>query len=166
MESVTDAAPTFAGRFRRAVITAGMILSLASSAAFAQAAPAAPAAPRAFQEQDAAGVMDRLRQALETENRTRLYKLFDNSRMPGFALFRDEVAQFFGQYQAPRVAYRINQVSQDGALGAITAEFIMEALPLTDGLPALHRRAQMRLVTSWDGKEWKVADLSPRSLFR
>lgn len=86
--------------------------------------------------------------------------------MPGFAVFRDELAQFFGQYRAPRVEYQITQVSQDGALGAVVAEFVIEAPPATDGLPILHRRAQLRLVTSWDGKEWKIVDLSPRTLFR
>ena len=111
-------------------------------------------------------MMDRFRQALESESRSRTLKLFDGTRMPGFAVFRDELAQFFGQYQAPRIEYHVTQVSQDGALGAIVAEFAIEALPVTDGLPALHRRAQVRLVTSWDGKEWKIADLSPRSLFR
>ena len=48
----------------------------------------------------------------------------------------------------------------------VVAEFAIEAPPTTDGLPALRRRAQLRLVTSWDGKEWRIADLSPRTLFR
>lgn len=123
-------------------------------------------APHTFQQQDAVNVMERLRQAIESESRSRTWKLFDSARMPDFALFRDEVTQFFAQYQAPRVDYKINQVSQDGALGAIVVEFVMEAEPWNSGQPALHRRAQVRLVTSWDGKEWKIADFSPRSLFR
>lgn len=147
------------------VVMAALVAS--SRAASAQTSPPSPpAALRTFQDQDAANLMDRFRQALESENRGRTLKLFDSSRMPGFAVFRDEVSQFFAQYQPPRVDYHIQQVSQDGALGAIVAEFVMEAIPWTDGQPALHRRSQVRLITSWDGKEWKFADLSPRTLFR
>jgi hypothetical protein len=159
--------PKLAGRLpRAAMMTAFALLCLAPAAGSAQTSPAASAAPRSFQEQDAVTVMDRFRQALESESRSRTLKLFDGSRMPGFAVFRDEVTQFFAQYRAPRVEYQITQVSQDGALGAIVAEFAIEAPPTTDGLPALRRRAQLRLVTSWDGKEWRITDLSPRTLFR
>lgn len=148
------------------MIAAFALLCLAPDQAFTQTSPAASPVPRSFREQDAVTVMDRFRQALESESRSRTLKLFDGSRMPGFAVFRDEVTQFFGQYRAPRVEYQITQVSQDGALGAIVAEYAIEAPPITDGLPALHRRAQLRLVTSWDGKEWRITDLSPRALFR
>jgi hypothetical protein len=112
--------------------------------------------------------MNRFRQALESENRGRTLKLFDGSRMPGFAVFRDEVTQFFSRYSSPRVGYQVLQVSQDGPLGAIVAEFAIEASAATDGQPAIHRRAQLRLVTTWDAKEntWKIADLSPRELFQ
>ena len=157
--------PTAASGLRRVSSLAVLVLLCLAPGASAQVATGSPAA-HTFQEQDAVSVMDRFRQALESESRSRTLKLFDGSRMPGFAVFRDELAQFFGQYQAPRVGYHVTQVSQDGALGAIVAEVQMEALPVTDGLPPLHRRAQIRVVTSWDGKEWKIADLSPRSLFR
>ena len=110
--------------------------------------------------------MDHLRQALGSENRSRTLKLFDASRMPAFPVFRDELSQFFARNQPPSVDYHIQQVSQDGALGAIIAEVVMEAAPWTDGQPALHRRAQVRLIASWDGKEWKIADFSPRSFFQ
>jgi hypothetical protein len=145
---------------------AGFLVLCALSLPVRAQVPDPSGAPRVFQEQDAVNLTDRLRQALESESRSRMLKLFDASRMPGFALFRDEITQFFEQYQAPRIEYRISQVSRDGALGAVVGEFVMEAEPRTGGQPALHRRAQVRLVTSWDGKEWKIADLSPRSLFR
>lgn len=134
--------------------------------AFAQNAPLPAQPARTFSDQDAASLMTRFRQALENENRNRFLKLFDSSRMPSFPVFRDEVSQFFARYQPPQVDYSISQVSQDGALGAIIAEFTMQTTPWTGGQPDLHRRAQIRLVTSWDGKEWKIADLSPREIFQ
>jgi len=86
--------------------------------------------------------------------------------MPGFPVFRDEVSQFLERYQPPQVDYSISQVSQDGALGAIVAEITLEAVPWTDGQPVLHRRAQVRLIASWDGKQWRIVDISPRDLFQ
>jgi hypothetical protein len=135
-----------------------------SPPAAAQATPPVP--EKVFQDQDAAALMSRFRQALENENRNRFLKLFDSARMPGFPVFRDEVSQFLERYQPPQINYSISQVSQDGALGAIVAEITLEATPWTDGQPVLHRRSQVRLVTSWDGKQWRIADLSPRDLFQ
>ena len=117
-------------------------------------------------EQDAVRVLDRMRQSLEANSRSKFLKLFDAARMPGYPAFRDEVSQFFLQYEGFRVQYRLEQVSQDADLGAAVCDFTLEALSSNDGLPALRRNAQMRLVLSRDGKDWKIADLSPRSFFR
>jgi hypothetical protein len=147
-------------------LVALVMVSLSTGTLLAQTPPPAQPGARTFTDQDAASLMDRFRQALQSGNRSRTLKLFDNVRMPGFPVFRDELSQFFARYQPPTSDYRISQISQDGALGAVVAEFTMEAVPWTDGQPVLHRRTQVRLVTSWDGKEWKIADLSPRSLFQ
>lgn len=163
---MTPSARSIAGKLSAIAVLAAILANCIPSAL--PQTPAAPGASHPFEEQDAVAVMDHFRRALEGESRTRVLKLFDSTRMPDYAIFRDQVTQFYEQYQAPTVTYRINQVSQDQALGAIVADFILEALPLTDGLPTLHRRVQLRLVLSWDAKdkEWKIADLAPRSLFR
>lgn len=53
-----------------------------------------------FSHADAARVLDGLRQALESNNQRPLLKLFDAARMPDYPVFRDQVAQFFDEYEA------------------------------------------------------------------
>ena len=155
-----------ASAFASVLILGALVLVAFLPNARAQSQPSFTQPTRTFGEQDAAALMTRFRQTLENENRNRFLKLFDSSRMPSFPVFRDEVSQFFARYQPPQINYSIDQVSQDGPLGAVIAEFTMQATSWTDGQPDLHRRAQIRLVTSWDGKEWKIADLSPREIFQ
>jgi hypothetical protein len=123
-------------------------------------------AVNSFAEKDALQVMDGLRKALESESRSHLLAMFDSKRMPGFAVFRDQVTQFFEQYQSFQVRYHVSQVAQDGEFGSIVTEFFVQALPATDGLPGLRRRVQMHLVVARDSGVWKITDLSPRSIFQ
>lgn len=116
-----------------------------------------------FAEADAVRVLDGLRQALESNSRSRFLKMFDAQRMPGYAAFRDEVDEFFATYDSMRMNYHMSQVAIDGEFGAVVAQITIEATP-RDGTPSLRRDAQVRLVLSWDGKAWKIADLAPRGL--
>jgi hypothetical protein len=117
----------------------------------------------AFTEADAVRLMDELRQALEADNRSRFLKIFDAKRMPGYAAFRDQVAEFFGKYDAFEARYHVTQVAMDGQLGALLADFEFDAKPSDGVTPNVRRRVPLRLVTGWDGKQWKILDLSPRS---
>lgn len=121
---------------------------------------------KAFTEHDALQVMDGLRKSLESENRTHLLAMFDAKRMPGFAAFRDQVAQFFTHYQSFRVNYHVAQTAQDGEFGSMLSEFVIEAQPVSAGLPGLRRRAQLHLILAWNGSAWKITDLSPREVFQ
>ena len=133
-----------------------------------QSTPAAAASSPAktLTEKEAAHVMDGMRKALESNRPNRLTAMFDPARMPEFPVFRDQLEQFFTRYESVRVRYHVDQIAQDGGFGSIVSEFFLEALPVSDGLPGLRRRAQMRVVLAWDGSEWKIADLSPRNFFQ
>src|SRR5713226_4543998 len=119
-----------------------------------------------FSDADAARVLDGLRQALESNNERRLLKLFDAARMPDYPAFRDQVAQFFDEYEAFQVHYHITQVSTEGRVGVATADFELEATPSRATSPNVRRNVQLRLVLAWDGKQWRMIDLAPRGLFR
>lgn len=129
-------------------------------------ASAGSAATKPFTENDALPVMDGLRKALEAESRGRLLAMFDAKRMPGFAAFRDQLAQFFAQYQSFRINYHVTQTAQDGEFGSIVSEFVVEAQSTSQGLPALRRRVQLHLILAWNGSAWKITDLSPREVFQ
>ena len=119
-----------------------------------------------FADADAARVMDAVRQALETGSRSRFLKLFDARRMPGYAAFRDQVAEFFEGYVGFQVQYHLTQITMDRDLGGLMADVVIDALPADRVTPNVRRNAQLRLVLAWDGKCWRIADWSPRSLLR
>ena len=119
--------------------------------------------PPAFAEADAVRLLDELRRALETENRSRFLKAFDAKRMPGYAAFRDQVASFFARYGEFAVRYHVTQMTMDGDLGGAMADFEFDARPVDGVSPNIRRRVSLRLVCAWDGKQWKIVDLSPRN---
>src|SRR6266852_5099323 len=107
-----------------------------------------------FSEADAARVFDGLRQALESNSERRLLKLFDAARMPDYPACRDQVAQFFDEYESFQVRYHIAQVSSEGRVGVATADFEVEATPSRGTSPNVRRNVQLRLVLAWDGRQW------------
>ena len=131
-----------------------------------QAATAAPSPRPLFAEADAARILNEIRTALEANRRNHLLRLFDARRMPNYAEFRDEVVAFFEKYDSFQVQYQLKQVRMDGEFGAVLADFVLEAAPPIAGSPNLRRNVPVRLITAWDGKQWKIVDLSPRNLFQ
>jgi SnoaL-like domain len=118
-----------------------------------------------FSEADAAGVMGRFRQALESDSERGLMRLFDAGKMQDYPAFRDQIAQFFDKYEAFQVQYRIRQVSAEEHVGVALVDFQLEATPNREASPNVRRNAQLRLVLAWEGKQWKIVDLEPRGLF-
>ncbi|MBZ5597768.1 MAG: nuclear transport factor 2 family protein [Acidobacteriia bacterium] len=118
-----------------------------------------------FSDADAARVLDRFRQALESYNQRGLLKLFDAGKMPDYPAFRDQVQQFFDKYEAFQVQYRITQVSDEEHVGVALADFQVEATPNEEASPNVRRQVQLRLVLAWEEKKWKIVDLAPRGLF-
>jgi hypothetical protein len=130
----------------------------------AQSSPV-PRDSKEFHEQDARQVMEGIRKSFEANNRNRLIGLFDSKRMPEFAAFRDQVSQLFVQYESFQVRYHVDQISQEGEFGSIVAEFVLQAVPVSDRQADLRRRTQLHLIVAWDGTTWKIADISPRTVF-
>ena len=139
--------------------------SLGSLAVGQQQVPAKtePKSLPVFAEADAVRLMDEVRQALESNNRNGFLKLFDAKRMPGYTVFRDQVAEFFGRYNAFQTQYHVMQVARDGELGAMLATFEIDAGPNDGVTPNVRRSVSLRLITAWDGKKWRIVDLSPRT---
>jgi len=119
-----------------------------------------------FTEADAVRVLDQMRQAFESHNRSRFLKLFDTRRMPGFAVFRDEMDEFFETYHSIRMNYQLTQVTTDGEFGGLMMNMTLEAAPSEAGTPGVRRDVQARFLLAWDGKGWRIADLAPRNLFK
>ena len=149
-----------------AVVVLCLLLPLVSAASGQDTAQAAKADPKGhppFGETDAIAVLEQLRRALESNNSGHFLKTFDAKRMPGYAAFRDQVAEFFGRYDAFVVRYHLTQISMDGEFGAALADFEFDASPRDGVTPNVRQRVQLRLVCGWDGRQWRIVDLSPRS---
>jgi hypothetical protein len=149
-----------------AVVVLCLLLPLASATVGQDPARAAKADSKghpSFGDTDAIAVLEKLRRALESNNSGRFLKTFDAKRMPGYAAFRDQVAEFFGRYDAFVVRYHLTQISMDGEFGAALADFEFDASPRDGVTPNVRQHVQLRLVCGWDGRQWRIVDLSPRS---
>jgi hypothetical protein len=159
----------FRRRFISAIVFVGFLLGGAGELSAQDAkrdAPTDAAVRPLFTETDAVRLMDGMRQALESNNRSQFLKLFDAKRMPSYAVFRDQVADFFGRYDAFVVHYHVTQVAMDGEFGAALANFELDARPSDGVTPNVRTSAALRLVTAWDGKQWRIVDISPRNRLR
>jgi hypothetical protein len=58
------------------------------------------------------------------------------------------------------------QTGMEGNDAVALADFGLDGTAASDDAPDLRRHAQLRLVLGWDGKKWKIIDLSPRALFQ
>lgn len=155
-----------------------LLLTLAAAAAFiavrrpaiardTKAAPpeSTPGSP-AFSEADAVRVLSDVRQGMETDNPRRFLKPFDAKKMPGFAAFRDQIAEFFQKYSPIRMNYRVTQVTTGGEFGSAAVEIALDASARQGTTSNLRATVAVRVVFAWDGKTWKIVDWSPREMFR
>ena len=117
-----------------------------------------------FSEADAARLLTEVQEALEGDSQRGFLKLFDGRRMPNYAAFQDQVAEFFEKYEAFRFRYHVTQASSEHAVGIALADVEVELTPAGANVPNVRKAAQLRLVTAWDGKAWKILDWSPRSI--
>lgn len=120
-------------------------------------------APSAFSEDDALRILDHLSQSLESNNQDGFLKAFDPGQMPSWNEFREQIASFFTAYQEFVTHYHLRQVSMDGDHAVVLADFELQ-VRAAQGQP-FRKQAQLRLVLAWNGKEWKIVDLSPRAFF-
>jgi hypothetical protein len=153
------------------LLSLGILISLCpatpgqSSPPGAQAREAAPASP-SFADSDAVTIFNGLQQAIESLNRKRFFDKFDATKMVDFPAFRTQVSDLFQRYDSLAVTYHLTQTGMEGNNAVALADFGLDGIAASEDMPDLRRQAQLRLVLAWNGKEWKIVDLSPRALFQ
>ena len=147
------------------VTVATVCLSLRAQDARNAPEKSAPAAP-AFSETDVVRVLDALRRGMESDNPRRFLKPFDARKMPGFAAFRDQIAEFFETYGPIRMNYHVTQVTNDADFGAAVVEIMLDGAARQGATSNIRKTVSTRVVFGWDGKTWKIVDWSPREMFR
>lgn len=129
-------------------------------------APQEPSTAPTFTPDDALHIFDTLQAALQSYDRKKFLAGFDAARMPNFPAFRDQIKNLFARYDSFTVTYQLAQTGMEASEGVALADFGLDATPNSDEMPDLRHHTQLRLVLAWDGKEWKIIDLSPRAVFQ
>ena len=124
-----------------------------------------PAAVPAFTEEDAVSVLDNLQAALQSYNRKKFLAQFNAARMPNFSAFQTEINGLFERYDSFTVTYHLVENPIQNGNGIALADFGLDATSTVNDTLDLRRQSQLRIVLAWNGKEWKIVDLSPRAMF-
>ncbi len=109
-------------------------------------------------------ILATLQSALQSYNRKRFLAAFDAAAMPDFPAFRNQVGNLFDRYDSFTITYHVLQTAMEGSNGIVLADFGVDGTSIDEDQPDLRRHAQLRLVLGWNGKEWKIVQLSPRAL--
>lgn len=125
-----------------------------------------PQAAPLFGDDDALTIFDNLQAALQSYNRKKFLGAFDSTQMPSFPVFRTEINNLFARYDSFTVTYHLAQTSVENGKGVALADFGLDATSDSDEILDLRRHAQLRILVAWNGKEWKIVDLSPRTIFQ
>jgi len=155
---------------RGAILIVGIVMLFSPLAAAQktppQSGPPSPTVAPAFSDNDALTVFDNLEATLESYNRKKFLAAFDAAKMPNFPAFRDQINRLFERYDSFTVTYHLAQTAMEGSNGVALADFGLDGTSNSEGMRDLRRQARLRLVVAWNGKEWRIVDLSPRAVFQ
>ncbi len=155
-----------------------LILAMATAIVSAgQALPPANAQPRPGPETAVSGdqpfslavadaLLSGLRDGLVSQNAKRALQGFAREQVPGFQRLADDFDTLFANYDSVRMRYHIVQAvtEADGQRGTAMVNLTLEATPRSLE-PAQRHSGQVRLEFARSGKQWKIVNVQPRSLF-
>lgn len=125
-----------------------------------------PASAPAFTDEDALSALDNLQAALQSYNRKKFLAQFDSGKMPNFPAFQNAIKELFDRYDSFTVTYHLTESSMQNGNGVALADFGLDGTAASEDAVDLRRHTQLRIVLAWNGKEWKIVDLSPRAVFQ
>jgi hypothetical protein len=129
-------------------------------------APQPSVASPAFTDEDAVSVFDNLQAALQSYNRKKLLAQFDAAKMLNFSAFQTEIKGLFDRYDSFAVTYHLLESAVQNGQGIALADFGLDGTASSDEGIDLRRHTQLRVVVEWNGKQWKIVELSPRAVFQ
>ncbi|HYL93023.1 MAG TPA: hypothetical protein VEW69_07680 [Alphaproteobacteria bacterium] len=139
-------------------------LSSALTALPAQITSPAMSAPSTFSDSAASHLLDQIRGGLEGHSQKTLLSAFEISRMTDGVSFRQQIAAFFGHYEAVRVYFKQQKIFMDGAHGVVVIKVDMEATPQGNALP-VRKSAELSFLAENGPSGWKFIDVQPRGFF-
>jgi hypothetical protein len=131
--------------------------------------PAANAALRTgestFTDREASQLINQIADALGSHNTRKMLAVFDTSKMPGGPAFRQQISSFFSHTATIRVHFNLLQAGPEEGRNFVAVDAEMEADPIDDRLPPVHKQTQLRFLAEVSGGVWKFTDVQPRTFF-
>jgi hypothetical protein len=118
-----------------------------------------------FTDREAAQLLSQIADALGSHNRKKMLAAFDTDKMTGGPAFRQQINSFFSQTTNIRMHFNLVQVSPEEGRNIVSVDVEMEADPVDDRLPPVHKQAQLRFLAESSGNVWKFTDVQPRAFF-
>lgn len=149
-----------------------VVIALCIPSAAAQEKPPSTQPPQsatatpAFSDEEATHVLDNLQAALQSYNRKKFLAQFDSAKMANFSAFQNEIKALFDKYYSFTVTYHLTESAIENGNGVALADFGLDGTASSEDGIDLRRHTQLRVVVAWNGKEWKIVDLSPRAVFQ
>lgn len=144
---------------------ATLVLTLALTSGAQAGGGQKPAAAPAFSDEEATSVLDDLQAALQSYNRKKFLAQFNSAKMPDYSSFQNGINGLFARYDSFTVTYHLLESAMQDGKGVVLADFGLDATSTENDTLDLRRHTQLRIVVAWNGREWKIVELSPRAMF-
>ena len=110
--------------------------------------------------------VEKMRSGLEQHNVQIMLAAFDESTMPNYAQFREQLRTYFQQNESFRVRTRVRGTERSGESASSLVELELEAQPAGGNGPVTRKSGQLRIELVRAGNEWKIRELTPRSFLQ
>jgi hypothetical protein len=110
--------------------------------------------------------VEKMRSGLEQHNVQIMLAAFDESTMPNYAQFREQLRTYFQQNESFRVRTRVRGTERSAESASSLVELELEAQPAGGNGPVTRKSGQLRIELVRAGNEWKIRELTPRSFFQ
>jgi hypothetical protein len=118
-----------------------------------------------FTDRDASLLLSQIADGLGGHNARKMLGAFDIGKMTGGPAFRQQVSSFFSQTATIRAHFNLVQTGLEQGRNFATVDAEIEAAPLDDRLPPIHKQAQLRFLAEGSDGAWKFTDVQPRTFF-
>ena len=121
--------------------------------------------PETFSEELAERLTQQIGDGLRQHNARRLLSAFDPDAMVGYANFQSQVEAMFQQYDFFRVHFRLTQITSQGEMGVVVADFELEEIPRSQDAQPVRKTGPVRFEIKRGNHGWKIVEVKPRSFF-
>lgn len=117
-----------------------------------------------FTDHDAAGLLGRIADGMQTRNHNKVLAAFDLRRMAEGPLFRQQIVSLISHSDSIRIHINLVKTAEENGKGVAEADVEMEVARRDDSNP-VHQQARLRFTADKAPSGWKFIDVQPRAFF-